>query len=106
MLPMAWVDIGSLDDFVDGSGAAIRAGDRSLAVFRLAEEILAIENRCPHRGLPLHDGTLSGASVRCRTHGSCFDLRSGAVERGPASRGVFVYRVDVTAGRVRVEIPG
>jgi 3-phenylpropionate/trans-cinnamate dioxygenase ferredoxin subunit len=102
---MAWVTIGALDDFLAGGGTRVDLGGWSLAVFHVDGELFALANRCPHRGFPLHDGTTDGSIVRCRTHGSCFDLRSGAVSRGPARQGIATYRVEVVAGEVRVELP-
>ncbi|WP_374981890.1 Rieske 2Fe-2S domain-containing protein [Pseudomonas solani] len=29
-----------------------------------------MENRCPHRGAPLHNGTLEGRVLRCSATGS------------------------------------
>ena len=99
------VGVGALASFPDGRGVVVRIGGRRLAVFRVGPTLYAIDDSCPHRGFPLHDGTVSGLSVQCRTHGSCFNLVSGAVERGPAHRGVRVYRVEVVGDQVEVEVP-
>ena len=41
------------------------------------DEIYALEDRCPHQGVPLSDGELRGRTIECRAHGWCFDLASG-----------------------------
>ena len=102
---MAWIEVGPLNDLPDGCGAAFTLGGRRVAIFRAGDEVFAIGDRCPHRGFPLHDGSFDGSVVRCRTHGSTFDLRTGAVRRGPASSGVAAFRVEVADGIVRVEVP-
>jgi len=96
--------IGSLDDFPDGRGVAVNAGGRRLAVFRIGADVFVIDDNCPHRNFPLHDGIVTGCSVRCRTHGSGCDLASGAVTCGPARRGVRTYRTQVVGDAVEVEI--
>ena len=96
--------LGPVDRFPDGRGVAVRVGDRSLAVFRVGEEVYALDDRCPHRGFPLNDGSIADGAVRCRTHGSCFDARSGEVRRGPSSRGVRAYAARIAEGVVVVEI--
>ena len=101
---MAQVVVGSLNDFALGRGTPVEIGGRRLAVFRIGERVFAIEDRCTHRGFPLHDGTIDAISVRCRTHGACFDLTSGAVLRGPASRPIRVYPTAIVDGQVLVEI--
>ena len=101
---MAWIKVGRLSDLADGRGMPFILGGRRLAIFRVGDDVFAIENRCPHRGFPLHDGSLNGLTVRCRTHGSCFDLESGAVVRGPAPAGVRTYPVRVDGDGVAVEV--
>lgn len=102
---MPLVRIGSITDFPSGRGVAVTAGARRLAVFRIGDGVFAIDNSCPHRQFPLHDGMVSGQTVACRTHGSCFNLVTGAVERGPANRGVRIYRMQLNDDDVQVEIP-
>ena len=36
-------------------------------------EVVALENRCPHRNLPLSEGNLVGDQVECAYHGMVFD---------------------------------
>lgn len=43
---------------------------------------VALENRCPHRNLPLSEGNLVGDSVQCAYHGMEFD-REGACTHVP-----------------------
>jgi nitrite reductase/ring-hydroxylating ferredoxin subunit len=102
---MALVVVGTLADFPEGRGAPVRVGNRRLAVFRVGGELWAIADACPHRGFPLHDAVLTGGVVRCRTHGACFELASGRVVRGPATRGVAVCAVRVVGDEVFVEVP-
>jgi len=101
---MPEVDIGALADFPDGRGTPMQVGNRRLAIFRIGEQVYAIDDHCPHRGFPLHDGPISETTVRCRTHGSCFDLATGEVLRGPAKRGPQSYRIWTDTGRVLIDV--
>jgi len=101
---MAGVILGALADFPDGRGVGVEIAGRRVAVFRCGERVFAIDDRCSHRGFPLNDGVLEHTGVRCRTHGACFDLASGAVLRGPARRAVRVYATHIVDGQVVVEI--
>lgn len=102
---MAEVSIGTLEDFPEGRGTAILVGERRLAVFRVGESFFAVDDHCPHRRFPLHDGSISGGTIRCRTHGSCFDAQSGAVVRGPATRPTRTYPTRCGDGKVFVDVP-
>ena len=45
-----------------------------ITVFRTAEgEVGALLDRCPHRNVPLSDGRVDGARLRCGYHGWAFD---------------------------------
>jgi nitrite reductase/ring-hydroxylating ferredoxin subunit len=96
--------VGMLTDFPEGRGMPIQVGRHRLAVFRVGESVFAVEDRCAHRGFPLHDGTLDGNTVSCRTHGACYELATGAVVRGPARRAIRAYPASVEDGQVVVEI--
>src|ERR1700704_5593281 len=41
------------------------------------ERAFAIEDRCPHMGFPLHQGTVEAGLVTCHWHHARFDLESG-----------------------------
>jgi len=100
---MSPITVGQLTNFPDGQGVGVVIAGRRLAIFRLGERLFAIDDACPHRGFPLNDGVVNGLMLRCRTHGSCFDLETGAVVRGPAAIGVRTYRVRIDGDSVVVE---
>jgi nitrite reductase (NADH) small subunit len=102
---MPEIAVGALADFPDGKGRPVQVGNRRLAIFRIGEQVFAVDDRCPHRGFPLHDGAVSETSVRCRTHGSCFDLVSGDVLRGPATRPTQAYPARCESDQVLVALP-
>jgi len=52
---------------------------RELLVARVGDEFFVSENRCPHMGARLSEGTLEGTIVVCPRHHSRFDLRDGRV---------------------------
>lgn len=81
-------------------------GDREIAVFNVGGRILASENRCPHRGGPLCDGIVTGASVVCPLHAWKVNLETGAVDRPAFEACVRTYPVRVEEGIILVAIPG
>lgn len=76
----------------EGHGVRVDAHGTPVAVFREGGQLYAVDARCTHVGGPLERGRLSGTQVTCPLHGSVFDLRTGAVLRGPATRPVTAYR--------------
>lgn len=74
-----------------------------LVLTRLAgDHIVAYADRCTHRGAPLDEGELVDGCIVCPWHGSAFDVRDGAVARGPATRPQPAYEVRVHNDRVEV----
>ena len=46
--------------------------------------------------------SLTGTTLMCQCHGSRFDITTGAVINGPATRRLHVYEVQEIAGGIRV----
>jgi len=68
--------------------ALFRHEGRQIALFATAEGIFACNNRCPHEGYPLREGTLgAGGVLTCNWHNWKFDLATGAnLDRGEGLR--------------------
>ena len=62
------------DPFPPGARKLVFAGGAQVLVFNLDGQLIAVENSCPHAGGSLHGGQLSGAILRCPSHGMRFDL--------------------------------
>ena len=45
---------------------------QKLVIFRVKNEILCFEDRCPHRNVPLSNGEIIDEKIRCNYHGWCF----------------------------------
>jgi nitrite reductase (NADH) small subunit len=86
-------------------GRAVRLDDREVAIFNLGERFVATDNRCPHRGGPLSDGIVTGASVVCPLHAWKVNVDTGAVERPAAAACVTTYPVRVEDGIILVGLP-
>ncbi|ONH28776.1 Rieske 2Fe-2S domain-containing protein [Pseudofrankia asymbiotica] len=99
--PTDWTDVLAASEVT----TALRQVDVdgvSVLLTRVDGQIVAIGNRCTHRGGPLADGERDGDCVVCPWHASRFALASGEVVRGPATRPQPVYEVRENAGRVEL----
>lgn len=98
--------IGKLSD-IDVKGArTMRVNDLEIAVFRLSSgEVLAVDNRCPHKQGKLAEGMVCGTSVHCPLHDWKIDLKSGKVHE-PDEGCITTYQteVDEESGLVYVQI--
>jgi nitrite reductase (NADH) small subunit len=89
-----WVRITDCRNIPVREGRSVKIGRREVAIFNLGERFLAIENRCPHRGGPLADGIVSGATVVCPLHAGKVNLETG-VTAGAAAAAGCVKRFDI-----------
>ena len=76
-------------------------GERRIALFRDRGELFALDETCPHRGGPLHEGPVEDGVVVCPWHLWRFDLVTGCSPVNPLSR-VRTYEVEVEGDDVWV----
>jgi 3-phenylpropionate/trans-cinnamate dioxygenase ferredoxin subunit len=101
------VDLGALDDFVEGGARQVKAGDRTLVVVRIGDDVYVLDDRCSHEEFSLAEGEVDVESreIECAHHGAMFRLSDGEPTSLPATKPVHHYEVHVDAGRVVVEVP-
>lgn len=55
----------------------VRGADRPIVLFYNDGEVRAVDNRCPHMGFPLSQGTCENGMITCHWHHARFEARSG-----------------------------
>lgn len=96
-----WIRITSCENIPQREGRAVTVAGREIAIFNLGDRFLATDNRCPHKGGPLSDGIVTGASVVCPLHAWKVNLDTGTVERPVAAAGcIATYPTCVQDGVV------
>ena len=61
----------------DDGRAVISENGRAIALFYHRGEIHAVDNRCPHMGFPLSEGTVEDGVLTCHWHHARFELEAG-----------------------------
>jgi glycine betaine catabolism B len=97
-----FVRVASVSDIPEGRMKKVMVGPQQVLVSNVKGKYYAIGNVCTHMGGPLDQGILDSHEVQCPWHGSHFDVTSGQVKRGPATRPEPVYDVKVEAGSILV----
>ena len=78
-----------------------------VSIARVADRLYAFDDLCTCRdqgACPLSGGLLTGTTIMCQCHGSRFDVTTGAVIGGPATRPLSVYEVREVAGSIQVRV--
>ncbi len=81
----------------------VKIGSKQIAVFLRNGTVYACNNRCPHEGFPLKEGSLSGdCTLTCNWHNWKFDLKSGDNLYG--GDGLRTYPVSVREGDIWIDV--
>lgn len=100
---MSWVDIGALTDIPAQGARVVKTAAGCVAVFRTAaDDVFAIDDRCPHKGGPLSEGIVHGTSVTCPLHAWVFSLETGQSLGADAGQ-VASYPARVENGRILLD---
>ena len=86
-----------------GEAIRVTVDGSPVAVFNVSGVLLAVGAMCTHVGGPVDQGKVHGTTVTCPWHGSEFDLRTGAVVRGPATQALKSYRVRAEADGLAID---
>lgn len=114
--------VATVGEIPPGSRKIVEVLGRSIGVFNVNGEFLALRNRCPHQGGPLCAGRLHGVLLpgqpgeylftrpgellRCPWHGWEFDIRTGQSWFDPTKTRVRAYDVSVASGEALILAEG
>ncbi len=99
-----WHRVDEVDVPADGRVRSVVVDGRSIALARCGVRLGALENRCPHQGGPLGEGSIEKGLLRCPWHGYDYDPITGQPPEG-FSDSVPSYPVDERADGVYVQLP-
>jgi nitrite reductase/ring-hydroxylating ferredoxin subunit len=81
----------------------VTLGGHTLALFAAGDRVFAVDNRCPHLGFPLHQGSVQDGILTCHWHHARFDLASGGTFDQWADD-VRAFPVEIRDGGVYVDL--
>lgn len=96
-----WVDLGTIEALPEGAPVLRKAEGQRFLCVRRGEVVHALDDRCPHQGYPLSQGTVDGGVLTCEWHNWKFDLASGGCLFG--GEPVRCYPTRVVDGRVQLD---
>ena len=76
--PGEWATAISTAELAKKGRAVVKLGGKQILLWQSGDAIYACNNRCPHEGYPLREGTLSeGCVLTCNWHNWKFNLDTG-----------------------------
>lgn len=101
---MVFTKAGQADKVAEGAMIGVEFGGKKLVISKLNGVFYAIGSTCTHMGCNLSHGKIEGEGVMCPCHGSIFNLKTGAVIRGPAGKPEPSFKVKVENGELMVDL--
>ncbi|MEC4725359.1 thiamine pyrophosphate-dependent enzyme [Shewanella sp. D64] len=91
------------DELLEGRVMSVTAGHQVLCLSHFEGKYSALDNRCPHQGGPLGEGSIEKGLLRCPWHGWEFHPCSG-IPPGGFSDGIQTFEVKVEGDSILVAI--
>ncbi|HZI95160.1 MAG TPA: Rieske 2Fe-2S domain-containing protein [Patescibacteria group bacterium] len=98
-----FVRVALVSEIPEGTGKAVVANGRRVAIFNVAGAFHAVDGVCPHQGGPLGEGILDGPIVSCPWHFWQFDVVKGHAPDFPEAS-IPKFRVKVSGTELFVEV--
>jgi len=87
--------VAQVDEITPSFPKCIKLGEFECVLFRVGEQIFALENLCPHQRYSVfHQGILDQYTITCPMHGWSFDVRTGEAVLGSGHLKTFEVCVD------------
>ncbi len=100
----SWHRVTPTDVPDEGRVTATVLDGRSVALTRCSGRVGALENRCPHQGGPVGEGSIENGWLRCPWHGYDYDPLTGRPPEG-FTDAVTAYDVEERGEDVYVRLP-
>ena len=72
-----WVRVLGKDELPDGRVVPVTCDRKTVCMTHYKGEYAALDNRCPHQGGPLGEGSIENGMLRCPWHGWDYDPLTG-----------------------------
>ncbi|WP_178916424.1 Rieske (2Fe-2S) protein [Natronomonas gomsonensis] len=95
----SYVPVCDLADLEAEGRTVVSEDGRTIALFYHEKEIYAVDNRCPHMGFPLVEGTVDEGMLTCHWHHARFELEEGDTF-DPWADDVQTFPVELRDGQV------
>lgn len=98
-----FVAVAAIDELPVGAPIGVSVLERGICLLRIDQQVLAFEDRCPHRGHPLSAGNCENGVLRCALHGWEFAVPEGRAVSPRAPFGLEMIESRVVDGAVEVK---
>ena len=98
-----YIRVARIEEIGDSPALVVEVEGQSVALFRGGGSVFAVDNRCPHMGFPLHQGSVECGILTCHWHHARFDLAGGGTF-DPWADDVRSYPVRIDDGEISIDV--
>jgi nitrite reductase/ring-hydroxylating ferredoxin subunit len=73
----SFVQVAQFEDLRENGREIVAPAGKAVALFHHEGEVYAVDNRCPHMGFPLSEGSVDDGILTCHWHHARFELACG-----------------------------
>ena len=99
-----WTPTIEFEDVPQDDVVGVEIGGRTVALYRINEEIFATDGICSHGHARLCDGFVEGDEIECPLHQGRFNLKTGKALCAPLTEDIRTYVVKIEDGKVYVNL--
>ena len=100
---LEWHGVLRADELPEGRVTTVQAGLHSCALVHFDGRFAALDNRCPHQGGPLGEGSIENGLLRCPWHGYDYDPLTGR-SPGAFDDTATCYPLEIRDGEVFIGV--
>ena len=107
---LIWHKVAQTNEVEEGRVKSVTAGTQSIALVHFDGQWAAMDNKCPHQGGPLGEGSIERGIdekcwLRCPWHGWDFDPLTGKPPGGHEDTGQEMFEVNIRDDEIFVAVP-
>jgi len=100
---LEFVNVATKLDVPTDKMKSVEVNGKSILLANVGDEYYAIGDKCTHRSCKLSKGKLIGEIVKCPCHGSRFNVKTGEVIGGPATKPEPRYEVKIEEDQIKIK---
>lgn len=107
---LIWHKVADIAEVEEGRVKSVTAGTQSIALVHFDGQWAAMDNKCPHQGGPLGEGSIEKGLgdqcwLRCPWHGWDFDPLTGKPPGGHEDSGQEMFELEIRGEDIYVAVP-
>jgi 3-phenylpropionate/trans-cinnamate dioxygenase ferredoxin subunit len=99
-----WHCVGELAQLGEDNPIEYKRDGLEVGIFKVGEQIYALENVCPHAYALLTQGFIDGETVECPLHEAVFHIPSGRCLKEPGGRDLKTYAVRLAGEEIQIKV--